>query len=157
MSHMTEEVCLDYLYKLSKAKSDTLTWPADYSCKCSESAEGVQGTLLNRMRCGDDSALDELLGYYDCLNKWVKEVIEEAEWRCVAQAMVKNTMMDIPEGSFPVNLRLALIEAAIEIYTTRLEQIRAAMRPYMSATFDFSQRTTYIDFGLEDETKETLI
>lgn len=136
MSRITEEVCLDYLSKLAKAKSVSLSWPAHYSCKCSEAAEAVQGTLLNRMRCGDDGALDELLSYYDCLNKWVKEVIQEAEWRCVAQAMVKNTMMDIPEGSFPVKLRLALIDAGINIYSTRLEQIRADMLPYKASTLE---------------------
>lgn len=123
MNRLTEGKCRDYLNKLAVARADALSWPSDYSCKCSEDAKDVQATLLHRMRAGDDGALDELLAYYPCLNNWAREVFEEAEWRCVVQAMVRNAMMEQVTGNFAVQLRLALIEAGTEIYTRRMAQI----------------------------------
>lgn len=89
MHRLTEGKCRDFLNKLAIARADVLSWPYDYSCKCSEDAKDVQAALLQRMRAGDGGALNDLLAYYPCLNDWTRELFEEVEWCCVAQAMVR--------------------------------------------------------------------
>lgn len=82
---------------------------------------------MQRIRAGDDGALDELMAYYPCFQGWLKEVIPEAEWRVIALALVKNTLMEQTQGNFIVELRLALIRRGVDIYTLRLEQLTRAL------------------------------
>lgn len=123
MSQLTEEKCRYYLARLAEAKRDALGRSADYDCECHQSAKAVQGTLLKRIRLGDEDALDELLSYYRCFDDWKKEVYEDPEWRSVVQALVKTRLIGEHVENFSNRLRVVFIQASIEIYRHRLEQI----------------------------------
>lgn len=123
MSQLTEEKCRYYLARLAEAKRDALGRSADYDCECAQSAKAVQGALLKRIRLGDEDALDELLSYYRCFDDWKKEVFDDPEWRSVVLAMVKTRLIGEHVENFANRLRVVFIQASIEIFRHRLEQI----------------------------------
>lgn len=132
--NMKEFECRQHLRNLESALHNTQSWPPNYQCECSKKAKRAQGKLIRRICDGDDQALDQLMSYYPCFNGWLKEAFDDAEWRCIGMAMVKNTMMHQTQGNFIVELRLALIRRGIEIFTLQLQQYDPSGNQEMGAT-----------------------
>lgn len=98
----------------------------DFSCRCREAAGPRQEALIDRIRAGDGSGLDELLEIYGgCINAWARDLCHTPAASAVFKAELAATLLrqahELTDQDFSNQLYIAATQVAIAQHQHVLE------------------------------------
>lgn len=98
----------------------------DFTCDCREAARPRQEELIDRIRAGDSSGMDELLEFYGgCINAWAKDLCHTPAARAVFRAELAATLLidahELTDPDFSNQLHNAATQVAIAQHQHVLE------------------------------------
>lgn len=98
----------------------------DFTCDCREAARPRQEELIDRIRAGDSSGMDELLEFYGgCINAWAKDLCHTPAARAVFKADLVATLLtnvhELTDEDFSNQLHNTATRVAMSQYQHVLE------------------------------------